>query len=219
MYRSTPRTIIAWLLLSAFSVSVFAQGNGGTGAMLNVTGNVAVNGRPTDRSTAVFSGDQIQTTADSTASISAPGSNAVLGASSKGVFQNKKLVLSSGRTSVSTTAGLQVTTGTLEITPASANAKYDVVRSGCSTSITSREGDLKLSNGAVISSGKSLNVDKICAPGEVQSANNSAPAGAAGTAGAPNSKVIYGAAGAAAAIGTVLAIRTTSADVTPAKPK
>jgi hypothetical protein len=109
-------------------VSLLAQDT--TAAILRSNGiGVQVNRSPAPASSALFSGDEIETQKNSAARIDASGSAADLNPETMVQFEVNELVLEHGSLSVNTSRGLRVKVGCLMVTPATDAewTHYDVV--------------------------------------------------------------------------------------------
>jgi len=109
-------------------VSLHAQDT--TAAILRSNGiGVQVNRNPAPASSALFSGDEIETQENSAARIDASGSAADLNPETMVQFEVNELVLEHGSLSVNTSRGLRVKVGCLTVTPANDAewTHYDVV--------------------------------------------------------------------------------------------
>ena len=109
-------------------VSLLAQDT--TAAILRSNGiGVQVNRNPAPASSALFSGDEIETQKNAAARIDASGSAADLNSETMVRFEVNELVLEHGSLSVNTSRGLRVKVGCLTVTPVNDAewTHYDVV--------------------------------------------------------------------------------------------
>ena len=88
-------------------------------AMLYTNGKAWLNGSAVPKSAAVFSGDMLQTRADSTASIQAAGSNVMVLAESLVKFQGPAVELEHGSVRIATSRGLAAQAGDVTVKPVS----------------------------------------------------------------------------------------------------
>jgi hypothetical protein len=117
-------------------------------AMLYTTNAVTLNGVAAARSSAVFSGDTIQTPADSAVTITAQGSTVLVGPSSLLVYQDDAVRLGSGTTLITTEKGMKAQIQKLLVTPASeGRASYRVIRGRGKVMVAALRGSVKLSDG------------------------------------------------------------------------
>ena len=138
-----------------------------TGAMLQSSGVVNVNGKPAPGSIAVFPGDKIETMADGSARLTSPGSLVSLPGNSSVTYGNGSVEMGCGSTTMSTQGHtLSAQVGNLVISPASDVAKFELARSDKGLQIGAREGSLLIDDGkekATLESGKAMSFD---VPGE-----------------------------------------------------
>ncbi len=115
-------------MIVTLSVSLLAQDV--AAAMLRSNGiGVQVNRYPAPASTALFSGDSIETQQNAVARIEASGSTADLNSETMVQFEGIELVLEHGSLSVNTSRGMQVRIGCLTVTPVNKEewTHYDVI--------------------------------------------------------------------------------------------
>jgi hypothetical protein len=105
------------LLAILFPAEIMLAGETAT-AMLYTNGSAWLNGSEVPKSSAVFSGDMLQTRADSTASIQANGSNVMVLADSLVKFEGPAVELDHGAVRVTTSSGLAAHAGDVTIKPA-----------------------------------------------------------------------------------------------------
>ena len=146
MQRALKNTILnALLVLILGGMTVMAQT---TGAMLYALGNTTLNGAVVGSSTVVFSGDRLQTTDSSVASITQSGSSIVVNSNSSVQYENSQVEVLNGTARVSTLAGLSTRVGQLTISPVEKAAKYEIIKHDGNLFIASREGTLTVSDGS-----------------------------------------------------------------------
>ncbi len=117
MPQSRLRPALCCLLAILFPAQIMLAGERAT-AMLYTTGSAWLNGSEVPRSSAVFSGDMLQTRADSTASIQANGSSVMVSADSLVKFEGPAVELEHGAVRVTTSRGLAARAGDVTIKPA-----------------------------------------------------------------------------------------------------
>ncbi|MCI0628239.1 MAG: hypothetical protein L0387_42405 [Acidobacteria bacterium] len=118
------------------------------GAMLHVHGAVVLNGKAIPSSSAVFSGDRIESGENSAATIVRKGASLVLGPGTSAMYRGERVEIDRGSAMVTTANGLSAQAGKLTITPASeGSSRYQVVRSDGAVQIVAVEGSLTVSDG------------------------------------------------------------------------
>lgn len=116
-------------------------------AMVFATGMASLNGTTLYRSTAVFAGDLLETSKDSSLIINASGSTIRVGPASKIHYQVQSIDIDSGVTQVTTNSGLKVQAEALSVTPTAPAAKYQVTRSGEKVLVAALNGSVSVLNG------------------------------------------------------------------------
>jgi len=140
------RKMASCVLLLVLPVSTFAADSGA--AMLYTDGAAWLNGGRVPRSSAIFSGDLVQTRAGSVANINAPGSAILVLSDSLVEFEGTSLKVEHGGVSVSTSKGVATTAGDVKIAPASsAWTEFNVTDVDGTVRIAARKGDLSISDG------------------------------------------------------------------------
>jgi hypothetical protein len=140
------RKMASCVLLLAFPVSMFAADSGA--AMLYTDGAAWLNGGRVPRSSAIFSGDLVQTRPGSVANINAPGSAITVLGDSLVQFEGASLKVEHGGVTVSTSKGVATTAGEVKIAPASnAWTEFNVTDVDGTVRIAARKGDLSISDG------------------------------------------------------------------------
>jgi hypothetical protein len=136
--------------LSVFSVVLLCVATLGAqtnGAMLYSHGNVKLNGQAPGQSTSIFSGDRLDTSDSSVATINRSGSSVVVNPNSSVQYEQSAIHVMNGTARVSTLNGMSAQAGQLTITPQDAKAKFDIVQSSQGTVVTPREGVLSVRDG------------------------------------------------------------------------
>ncbi len=170
---------LAWALVVLFPASMVVAD--ATSAMLNATGSVTVNGSPIERATAIFAGDQVQTGANSIATLTNEGSSVTVAGNSSLVFSKSFVNVLCGTALVSTSRGLSVRVSNLLVQPArGAQARFQITQNEGQLQIIAREGTLAIDNGAATSSlqaGRMLTAPATCmaAPYADDQAGGSSP--------------------------------------------
>ena len=117
-------------------------------AMLSASGNVTVNGSLIERTTAIFSGDKVQTGANSIATLTSEGSAVTVPGNSSLIFSRSSVNLLSGGALVSTSRGMTVRVNRLLVQPArGAQARFQIAQNQGQLEIIAREGTLAIDNG------------------------------------------------------------------------
>src|SRR5438309_8001468 len=147
MGRSGFREVVSCVLLILLPASLLAADS--TAAMLYTTGTAWVNGAHVPRaSSAIFSGDLLQTRSDSVANINESGSSITVLADSLVQFQGSSVDIQHGGITVSTSKGIAATAGDIKITPASNTwTEFNVTDVDGTVRIAARKGDLSISDG------------------------------------------------------------------------
>ena len=118
-------------------------------AMLYTNGTAWVNGSHVPRfSSAIFSGDLLQTRSDSLANINAPGSSITVLSDSLVEFQGSSLKIEHGGVTVSTSKGVGTTAGDVTVAPASSSwTEFNVTDVDGTVRIAARKGDVTVNDG------------------------------------------------------------------------
>ncbi len=110
--------MVSCVLLFLFPASMFAADS--NAAMLYSNGGASVNGADVRHSSsAIFSGDLLQTQSDSAANINAPGSSIIVLPGSVVQFEGSSVRIAHGGIAVSTSRGVATTAGDVKVAPAS----------------------------------------------------------------------------------------------------
>jgi len=127
----------------AFLVSTASLAGETPSAMLFVTGQAWLNGSAVPRTAALFSGDLVQTPANSLARINATGSTVLLLSNSLAKFQGPAIALEHGEVQVATSRGLVMKAGEITVTPKqSAWTEFQMKDVDGHVLIVARKGDL-----------------------------------------------------------------------------
>lgn len=112
------RLLTSITLMLSFSCAALGGDNpSASRAVLHASGKVQVNGASSRDTTALFSGDSIQTTEDSVANIDVSGSSVLLEPSASVKFKGTAVELAGGSVSVATSEGMAVNAYGLTIMP------------------------------------------------------------------------------------------------------
>src|ERR1700685_1267315 len=118
MGQSSFRRMVSYVLLCLLPASVFAAET--NAAMLYTNGAAWVNGAHVPRSSsAIFSGDLLQTRSDSVANINQPGSSITVHSDTLVQFEGSSVMIEHGGVTVSTSRGIGTTAGDVKVAPAS----------------------------------------------------------------------------------------------------
>src|SRR5580698_7572481 len=228
MGMATVRKLVSCVLLLMLPGSLMAADSGA--AMLYADGAAWLNGSNVPKSSAIFSGDLVQTRSDSGANIHAPGSSVTVLGDSLVQFEGASLKVEHGGVSVSTSKGLATTAGDVKVAPASnAWTEFNVTDTDGTVKIAARKGDLFITddNGTVtLAQGQETTRDEQSQQTDNSNNNNkknkkrAAGAGAAPAAGggALSSPIAVGV-GAAAIVGvTTWVLLQGSNPVSPSQP-
>lgn len=148
MSYSAVRRMASFVLLLASPSAMMGAGSGA--AMLYAHGTAWLNGSHVPHSSAIFSGDLVQTRLDSAANIHSPGSAVTILGDSLVRLEDGAVEVKRGSVSVSTSKLMAAIAGDLRIVPASANwTEFTVVDDADMVRITANKGDLVISEGAV----------------------------------------------------------------------
>jgi len=141
------RGMVSCVLVVLFPVAMFAADS--NAAMLYTNGPAWVNGVHVPRSSsAIFSGDLLQTRSDSVANIDQPGSSVTVLSESLVQFEGASVKIEHGGVTVSTSRELSTTAGDVKVSPASmAWTEFNVVDVDGTVRIVARKGDLTISDG------------------------------------------------------------------------
>jgi hypothetical protein len=221
------RKLASCVLLLVVPGSLMAADSGS--AMLYADGAAWLNGSHVPKSSAIFSGDLVQTS-DLAANIHAPGSSVTILGDSLVEFEGASLKVEHGGVSVSTSKELATTAGDVRVAPASNEwTEFNVTDVDGTVRIVARKGDLKITDDqgtATLQQGQettrpeqSDQTDQSNQTGGKK--NNKKPvAGAAPAAGGGllNSPIAVGVGGAAILGVTVWVLLQSNSPVSPAQP-
>ena len=145
MRRSTYRTV-AYLVVLTFPAGLFA-GEMTPAAMLYSHGGTMLNGTSVPRSSALFSGDLIQTGTDSVANINATGSTVMVLNDSLIQYEGDSLKLEHGGVSISTSKSMSANAGDVKVSPAKGVlTEFEIRDVDGRVQIAARKGDLSVTD-------------------------------------------------------------------------
>lgn len=140
--------ITSWAMLMIFPSALFAGETTPAAAMLYSHGDATLNGSNIPRSSALFSGDLIQTRADSVANIDATGSTVLILNESLVEYAGNSVKLQHGGVRVSTTKLMATRVGGVTVSPAAgAWTEFEVKDVDGTVHIAARKGDLTITDG------------------------------------------------------------------------
>jgi len=147
MSVSTLRRFVCWGMLAITPTSLMAADEAAA-AIVYCKGTVWLNGNPLPDSSGILSGDMVQTTKDSVATISATGSSVIVQPESVVKFASSTLSLEQGSISVGTSNALVTSAGMATITPASSTwTEYEVTDVNGVVDVLARKGNLSVNCG------------------------------------------------------------------------
>lgn len=139
------RAVLSCLLIVILPASLLAADT--SAAMLYTNGPAWLNGTSVPKSSAIFSGDLVQTRSDSVANIKTPGTSVLVLSDSLVQFNGTAVKLEHGSVNVGTSKSMTAQVGGLKVVPASAAwTVYDVQDADGSVKIFARKGDLTLTD-------------------------------------------------------------------------
>src|SRR5580693_7432109 len=140
------RKLVSCVLLLILPGSLMAADTGA--AMLYADGAAWLNGSQVPKSSAIFSGDLVQTRSDSAASIHAPGSSVTVLGDSLVEFEGTSLKVEHGGVAVSTSKGMATTAGNVRVEPTSRGSwtEFNVTDTDGTVRIAARKGDLTITD-------------------------------------------------------------------------
>lgn len=146
MRRSSYRTVVCLLVL-IFPAGLFAGDMTPPGAMLYAHGGTMLNGASVPRSSALFSGDLVQTGPDSVANINSTGSTVLVLNDSLIEYEGDSLKVEHGGVTVSTSKSLSAHAGDVKISPAKGVlTEFDVRDVDGTVRIIARKGGLSVTD-------------------------------------------------------------------------
>lgn len=147
MAGSALRRMASCVLVILFPLAMFAADS--NAAMLYTNGAAWVNGSHVPRfSSAIFSGDLLQTRSDSVAKINEPGSIITVLADSLVTFETAAMGIDHGGVDISTSKQVGAKAGDVNVKPASLSwTEFNVVDVDGNVKITARKGDLTVTYG------------------------------------------------------------------------
>jgi hypothetical protein len=223
MGMSALRGMVTGVLLVLFPFSLFAADS--DAAMLYTSGHAWVNGSHVPRSSsAIFSGDLLQTHSDSVANINQAGSTVQVLSDSLVQFEGSSVKIDHGAVRVSTSKLMATTAGDVKVVPASSVwTEFNVTDVDGTVRISARKGDLTISDGketTTLAQGQDTTRDESSDTSGKGRKNKKQAAGATpgATGGVLNSPYAIGIGGGAVVGLTAWAIFRDDDPVSPVKP-
>ena len=160
------RGVVSIVLLILFPFSLFAADT--NAAMLYTNGAAWINGAHVPyHSSAIFSGDMLQTRSDSVANINEPGSSITVLSDSLVKFEGASVRIEHGGVTVSTSKAVATSAGDIKVTPVSNSwTEFNVTDVDGTVRIAARKGDLKIDDGkesVVLAQGQETSRDETSA--------------------------------------------------------
>jgi hypothetical protein len=147
MIRAQYSKILSYMMVVIFPAALFAGDQ--PGAMLYSHGTALLNGDTIARSSAIFSGDLVQTSRDSAANINAAGSIVLVRNDSLVKYEGSAVELEHGGINISTSKLLATHAGDVTVSPATnVWTEFEVRDVDGTVQITARKGDLTISDDA-----------------------------------------------------------------------
>jgi hypothetical protein len=195
MGRSFVRKLASCVLVFLLPGVVFAADS--NAAMLYTHGSAWVNGTHVPRaSSAIFSGDLLETRSDSVANINSAGSSIAVSSDSMVKFEGSGILIEHGAVTVSTSRGVATTAGDVKVSPASDSwTEFKVTDVDGTVRIAANKGDLTIFDGKetfTLPQGQETTRDESNAPPDQQGkkknkkrADGAAPAAGGGVLNSP----------------------------------
>lgn len=156
------RSLIA---ISALGSMLFVQtGFAATAAVLNSAGAVQVNGRNVPSTTPVFAGDKLQTSDQSTGTVSIGDTSLQILPGSNAVYSNDSLELIKGAATVKTNKAYRATVHGLSIRPEAAASEFTVQAQANKVTISALKGSLAVGSHIKVPQGQTLVLAAATAP-------------------------------------------------------
>lgn len=228
MMRALYLKILSCLMVMIFPAALFAADQ--PAAMLYSHGTALLNGNSIARSSAIFSGDLVQTNPDSVANINATGSSVLVLNDSLIQYEGSTVELEHGGVTISTSKSLATRAGDVIVSPtASVWTEFEVRDVDGKVQIAARKGDLTIrddSGTTTLAQGQQTTRDESQSQTDNQTDNQKRKkkrkivAGAVPGAaeGVFNSPTAIGIAGGLIIGGTAWALSHTDDPVSPIKP-
>ncbi len=146
MRPSSFRAVLSCLLIFVVPASMFAA-DAGAAAMLYTNGTAWLNGNNIPKSSAIFTGDLVQTRSDSVANIKALGTSVLVLPDSLVQYEGADVKLEHGSVNVATSKSMTARIGGLKVAPAATSwTEFEVRDTDGTVKIIARKGDLLLTD-------------------------------------------------------------------------
>ena len=221
--------ILSCVMVVIFPIALFAAEQ--PAAMLYSHGTALLNGNAIGRSSALFSGDLIQTNTDSVANINATGSSVLVLNGSLVQYDDSTLKLEHGGVTISTSKLLSTRAGDVKVSPVGTVwTEFEVRDVDGKVQIAARKGDLNISDNAgttTLAQGQQTTRDESQSQDDSQvrkgkkkkkGAGPAAAASPGAAGGILNSPIAIGIAGGIVVGGTAWVLSHSDDPVSPAKP-
>jgi hypothetical protein len=143
MSAPAARNLVSWMMIILFPLSLMAADTGS--AILRSSGGVWVNGAEVADSTALFSGDSIETKPGFIANLDAEGSSVLIQGESIVKFQGGFLTLEHGSVAVGTSTSMSVQVNCLRVEPISSDrTQYEVTDLSGTVQVVARKNDVRI---------------------------------------------------------------------------
>jgi hypothetical protein len=137
------RNLVSWMMIILLPLSLMAADTGS--AILRSSGGVWVNGAEVADSTALFSGDSIETKPGFIANLDAEGSSVLIQGESVVKFQGGSLTLEHGSVAVGTSTSMSVQVNCLRVEPLSGDrTQYEVTDLSGTVQVIARKNDVTI---------------------------------------------------------------------------
>jgi ferric-dicitrate binding protein FerR (iron transport regulator) len=227
MMRPSNLKILSCMMVMILPAALFAADQ--PAAMLYSHGTALLNGNSIARSSALFSGDLVQTNADSVANINATGSSVLVLNESLVQYEGSTLKLEHGAVTISTSKLLATRAGDVTVSPVSSVwTEFDVRDVDGRVQIAARKGDLTIRDDTgttTLAQGQQTTRDESQPQNDDRDSNKRkrkkgvAAAAAPGAAGAVfDSPLAVGIGAGLIGAGTIWALTRPDDAVSPAKP-
>ncbi len=137
------RVLCSFMLLVFPASMVLAESQA---AMAMVSGVVALNGAAMAGSTTIFSGDLLETGANSALTLNTKGSTILVGANSRIHYFGNSIELHLGSTQINTSMGMQLETETIKVEPNKTSAKFRVERAPHAVVVAALAEEVRVNN-------------------------------------------------------------------------
>jgi|SRR5579863_6494960 hypothetical protein len=222
MGKSAFRKLVSCVLLFLFPGSLFAADS--TAAMLYTNGGAWVNGSHVPRaSSAIFSGDLLQTRSDSVANINEAGSTITILSDSLVQFEGSSVKIEHGGVTVATSKGMATSAGDWKISPAASSwTEFNVSDLDGTVKIVATKGSLLISSDGeqttTLAQGQETTRDETSDTNKKKKKDRAPGAAPAAGGGILNSPIAMGiGVGAVAAVTTWVLIKSDN-PASPSKP-